>query len=336
MVTLSEGKRMSKVSKRGLGIAVSAVVALMLSACGGGVNNAATSTAPTGAALADCGTWSVAMNPWVGYTASASVVAEVARQKLGCTINQKDLDEQVSWQGFQSGEVDLVVENWGHPDLVKKYITDANVAVDLGSQGNQGIIGYYVPPWFAKAHPDVTDWKNLNKYADLFKNAESKGKGDWIEGDPSYVTNGKALVKNLKLNFNVRFLGSEAALIEAFRAAETNQKAVIGYFYEPQWFLSEVPLVKVNFPAYTDGCDADPAKVACDYPPYPLNKVASKKLVDSGSNFAILAKNFKWTNDDQNAVAKDIEVNKMDPKAAADKWIAANPDKVAAWLQGTK
>jgi len=327
---------MSLVNKRTARFGVAAAaVALVLTACGSSVNGS--STGGSTSAKADCkGPWALAMNPWVGYTASASVLEYVAKTDLNCTIQEKTLDEQTSWQGFQSGTVDVVVENWGHPDLVKKYITDAKVAVDAGSAGNNGVIGYYVPPWLAKAHPDITDWKNLNKYASLFVDSESKGKGDWIEGDPSYVTNGKALVKNLGLNFNVRFLGSETALIEAFRAAEKNQKAVIGYFYEPQWFLSEVPLVKVNFPAYTAGCDADPAKVACDYPPYPLNKVASTKLMNSGSNFATLVSNFKWTNDDQNAVAKDIEVNKMAPLDAAKKWVDAHPDVVKSWLAGTK
>ena len=53
--------------------------------------------------------------------------------------------------------------------------------------------------------------------------------------------------------------------------------------------------------------------------------------MDSGSPFATLVKNFQWTNDDQNAVAADI-VGGTDPVAAAQKWIAANPDKVKAWL----
>ncbi len=314
-------------------MAVATAAALTLSACGGSVNNAASASSST--AAKDCGSWSAALNPWVGYTADAAVVDYVATTYLGCTINEKNLDEQTSWQGFESGTVDVIYENWGHPDLAKKYITDSKVAQDVGSNGNQGVIGYFVPPWLAAAHPDITDYKNLNKYASLFVDAESKGKGDWIEGDPSYVTNGKALVKNLNLNFNVRFLGSEQALIEAFKTAETNKKAVIGYFYEPQWFLSEVPLVKVNFPAYTDGCDADPAKVACDYPPYPLNKVASVKLMTSGSPFASLVQNFKWTNDDQNAVAKDIAETKMAPADAAKKWVNANLDAVNQWLAGT-
>ena len=64
-----------------------------------------------------------------------------------------------------------------------------------------------------------------------------------------------------------------------------------------------MPLVRVKLPAYTAGCDADPKKVACDYPPYNLNKIVRKKFVDDGSPASTLVKNFSWTNDDQNKVA---------------------------------
>ena len=90
-------------------------------------------------------------------------------------------------------------------------------------------------------------------------------------------------MKNLGLNFKVVYAGSEPALIQAFRQAEQNKTPLIGYFYEPQWFIAEVPLVKVNLPAHTPGCDADAAKVACDYPKYELNKVVSTKFANSGS-----------------------------------------------------
>ena len=65
------------------------------------------------------------------------------------------------------------------------------------------------------------------------------------------------------------------------------------------------------------GCDADPEKVACDYPPYHLNKIVSTKFADSGSPAVDLVKNFTWTNDDQNLVAKYIAEDKMDPEDAA-------------------
>ena len=80
----------------------------------------------------------------------------------------------------------------------------------------------------AEKYPDITDWKNLNKYADLFKTSESGGKGQLLDGDPSYVTNDEALVKNLNLNYKVVVGGSEAALIQSFRIGGEEQDPAAG------------------------------------------------------------------------------------------------------------
>ncbi len=313
-------------------VALVAAAALALAGCGGATVGGSSGGGSTGGSGAACGTVNLAVNPWVGYEADAAVYAYVAKSKLNCNVVKKDLKEQVSWEGFGTSQVDLILENWGHDDLTKQYITDQKTAVDLGQTGNKGIIGWYVPPWLAAAHPDITDWKNLNKYADQFKTSESGGQGQLLDGDPSYVTSDAALVKNLGLNFKVVQGGSETALIQSFRQAEAQKQFFIAYFYEPQWFFQELKLVRVNLPAYTPGCDADAAKVACDYPPYNLNKIASAKFMSSGNPAAELAKKFAWTNDDQNAVARSIAVDKLSDDDAAKKWVDANPDKVKAWL----
>lgn len=289
---------------------------------------------PSGGSAAGgtCGPVNLAVNPWVGYEANAAVIAEVATSKLGCAVTKKDLKEEVAWQGFGTGEVDAIVENWAHDDLKKKYITDQQTALDMGPTGGTGIIGWWVPPWMKQKYPDITDYKNLNKYADLFKTSESGGKGQLLDGDPSFVTNDEALVKNLGLNYKVVYAGSEAALITAFRKAEADKTPLLGYFYSPQWFQSEVPLVKVDLPPNTPGCDTNAEKVACDYPVYKLDKIVSKKFADSGSPAAALIKKFSWSNEDQNVVATYIAQDKMTPDAAAKKWVAANPDKVKVWL----
>ncbi len=108
---------------------------------------------------------------------------------------------------------------------------------------------------------------------------------------------------------------------------------VIGYFYSPQWFLAEVPLVKVSLPPYKTGCDAVPAKVACDYPDYPLHKIVSDSFAKSNSTGYRLIRNFSWSDKDQNLVAKYITEDGLPPEEAAQKWIDANPDKVNAWLK---
>lgn len=308
-------------------VALAAVATLGLGACGSGDIE---ETADTGGS--ECGSLDIAVNPWVGYEASAYVLGHVAAERLGCDVDYREVKEEVAWQGMDSGEIDVVVENWGHEDLKAKYVEGTGTVTEAGSTGNQGIIGWYVPPWLAEENPDITNWENLNSYADLFKTSESGGKGQLLDGDPSFVTNDEALVKNLELDFEVVYAGSEAALITAFRQAEANREPLIGYFYEPQWFLSEVPLVKVDLPEWTEGCDADPATVACDYPAYDLDKLVATDFAESGSPAYDLVTAFSWTNDDQNDVARLIAQDKMDPADAAAQWVEENPDLVEAWL----
>jgi glycine betaine/proline transport system substrate-binding protein len=326
-----------RLTGRGAGaVAVVMAGALALSACGGAkVGASSSSGGSSGGGAKACGTVNLADNAWVGYEADLALVSYVMTNKLHCTVKVSHINEQVSWQGFGSGQIDAILENWGHDDLAAKYITQQKVAQDAGQTGLKGIIGWYVPPWMAQKYPDITDWKNLNKYASMFKTSESGSKGQLLDGDPSYVTNDAALVKNLHLNYKVVQGGSEAALITSFRSAQQNKKPLLAYFYEPQWFFNEVPLVKVNLPAYTTGCDSVAAKVACDYPPYNLNKIVATKFAKSGSPAYTVVKNFTLTNEQQNTVSKYIAVDKMSDDAAAAKFFAANPAVMTQWLQGT-
>jgi glycine betaine/proline transport system substrate-binding protein len=294
-------------------------VAFVVAACGG-------------AGGGSKGTVNLAINAWVGYEADAAVVAYILEKKMGYTVVKKDLAEDVSWQGFESGEVDVILENWGHPDLEKTYITDKKVAMDAGQTGNVGIIGWFVPKWMVDQYPDITDYKNLNKYADLFKTSESGDKGEFLGTDPSYVQYDEALVANLGLNFKVRFSGSEPATVEAIKTAAEQKKPLLFYWWDPHWLNAVVDLVRVNLPPYTEGCDADLAKITCDYPAYNLNKVISVKFDQNGGDAAKFIKNFNWTNHDQNVVANYITNDKMTDDQAAEKWVNDNEAVWKAWI----
>ena len=143
-------------------------------------------------------------------------------------MDYPEVKEEVGWQGMADGSIDTIVENWGHPDLIKKYIDEQGTVQDAGLTGNDGIIGWYVPPWMVEEYPDITNWENLNKYADMFETSESDGQGQLLDGDPSYVTNDEALVKNLDLDYKVVVGGSEAALIQGFQSGRGEQDAAAG------------------------------------------------------------------------------------------------------------
>ncbi len=324
------------IRNKGVGVkfaVLAAATSLALTACGGGVD-AASTDAPSGETA--CGSYTIAMHAWSGYTASAQVLTEIAKAN-GCTITQTQMDEAaVTYDAMEAGSADLIVEDWGGGRW--QEWADRGAVVDLGPNGNVGEIGMFVPAWMAEQYPDITDSANLNKYADLFKTAESKGKGAWLEGPPGYTTIGEKMVKANNLNFTAISTGSEQALIDAFTKGTNDKTPVIGYWWAPHYLLAQLNLVRVNFPA-NDWTDAATASGLTDYPETVLPKLASKKLAESTDAFGTLVKNWKWTNDDQNAVAADIvagteagETPEAAAKAAADKWIAAHQDQVNAWL----
>ncbi len=308
------------------------VLILALAAgCGGatvdtGADSAQPSASRTGRTVR------IAINPWVGYEASAAVITYLLEKKLGYTVEKKELAEQISWEGFEKGDVDVIVENWGHEDLKKTFIQDRKVAVEAGPTGNKGVIGWYIPKWMADRYPGITDYRNLNRYASLFKTSESGDKGQLLFGDPSYVSNEEALIKNLKLNLKVVVGGSEAALIESATQAQRQRKPLLFYFWNPHWLFSRVDLVRINLPPHTDGCDADPKKVACDYAELDLDKIVSRRFADGGGKAYELVRNFSWTNEAQNAVANDITNNGMSAEEAAGKWVEANESVWTSWM----
>jgi glycine betaine/proline transport system substrate-binding protein len=299
------------------------IAALFLTACSSGA------AAPAQGAKS---TVKIDIHGWVGYAAQAAVLKYLLVHELGYNVTTREMKEEDSWKDFATGKVDVIVENWGHNPLKKEFIENKKVALSAGLTGNKGVIGWYVPEWMVKKYPDIVNYRNLNKYSTLFRTIKSGNAGQVLDGDPSFVTQDEAVVKNLGLNYKVVYSGSEDALIRAAELATKHRTPLLMYFYEPQWLFTKVKLVKVNLPAYAVGCDDNAAKVACDYPPYLLDKIVSKKFAETGGKAYELVRNFSWTNDNQNAVASDMVNRKMTPDQAAKRWVEENKIVWKDWI----
>ncbi|WP_407700424.1 ABC transporter substrate-binding protein [Streptomyces beihaiensis] len=315
--------------KNVLRVTTAAAVALGitgLSACGAAKTN-------SGGSGSGSGTVTLSVQSWVGAEADVAVAKYVLEHDLNTKVKTTQLDEGVSFDALNTGKADAIMEDWGgSPKKVSLYVDDKKTVVKGGDLGVTGHIGWFVPKYLADKHPDITNYKNLNKYASLFKTAESGSKGQLLEGSPSYTTNDKALIKNLKLNYKTVFAGSEAAQITQLKEDYKAKKPFLTYWYTPQWLNSQMDLVEVKLPPYTKGCDSDAQKVACGYAQTPLQKYLSADFVKKNKKAATFLKNFKWTNDDQNEVAAMIAAQKMSPDKAAEKWVKAHQDVVKAWL----
>ncbi|PZH00229.1 glycine/betaine ABC transporter substrate-binding protein [Streptomyces sp. NTH33] len=284
------------------------------------------------AGVRDAKTVTLSVQSWVGSLANVAVAQYLLEHELGHRVDIVQIDEVPAWDALSQGRVDAILEDWGHPEQKQRYVEDKKTIAPGGDLGVTGHIGWFVPTYFAEKHPDIKDWKNLNKYADRFRTAESGGKGQLMDGSPAYLTHDKALVKNLELDFKVVFAGSEAALLTQIKQFAKEEKPFLTYWNTPHWLFEKVPMTEVKLPPYKEGCDADAAKVACAYPHTPLQKYLNADFARSGGKAAAFLKKFTWTTEDQNEVALMIADQKLTPAEAARKWVEGHESTWKAWL----
>jgi glycine betaine/proline transport system substrate-binding protein len=330
---------------------------LLASACGGDDDDsgASATTAAAGATTGstDASTGSnattpatggagivLAVNPWTGSAVNANVAKVVLESQLGTPTDLIDIDENATWVGMDGGTIDAVLEVWpsGHAADYDTYVNGKKSVVDLGLLGPDAKIGWYVPTFVVDEHPELATWEGFKDpaLAKLFATAETGDLGQFLMGDPSYVTYDEQIIANLGLPLKYVVAGSEAALITAIQQAVADHKPLLLQFWQPHWLQSKVDLTEVKLPDVTDACTASAAaadgKYACDYPVDKLYKAAAAGLETKNPTAFNFLKKFQLTTDQQNEIAAMIDSDGMKPADAAKKWVDANADVVAGWL----
>ncbi len=298
-------------------------------------------TADTSATTAAGAGISLAVNPWTGSAVNANIAKIVLEANLGTKTTLVDIDEKATWPGLDDGSLDAVLEVWpsGHGADFDTYVTGKKSVVEIGKLGPKAKIGWYIPTSMLTDHPDLATWEGFKNPANakLFATAESGDLGQFLMGDPSYVSYDEQIIKNLNLPLKFVVAGSEAALITAVQQAVKDNTPLLLQFWQPHWLQSKVKLSEIKLPDVTPACTAsataNDGKYACDYPVDILYKAASSKLeAKNPKAFAFLSK-MQLTTDQQNEIAAMVDSDGKTAAEAAKTWVDANPDVVAQWLK---
>jgi glycine betaine/proline transport system substrate-binding protein len=282
----------------------------------------------------------LAVNPWTGSAVNANVAKIVLESQLGTPVELVEIDENATWPGMASGDIDAVLEVWpsGHAEDYSTYVEGEKSVVDLGLLGPTAKIGWYVPSFVVDEHPELATWEGFKdpELAKLFATAETGDNGQFLIGDPSWVSYDDDIIANLQLPLQVVVAGSEAATLTAVQQAEADHKPLLFYFWQPHWLQSRVDLTEIELPAVTDACnasaEADDGKYDCDYPPDELYKAASTGLEEKNAAAYGFLEKFQLTIDQQNEIAALVDSDGMTAAEAAQQWVDENSDVVQGWL----
>jgi glycine betaine/proline transport system substrate-binding protein len=292
---------------------------------------------------AKCGKLTMDENAWAGATANVYVVKYVLEKNFGCSVNIVKLPESTPlFQAMTDGKVDVVLEDWNNIQLKinQHFVTKEKSIIDLGPSGVVGHIGWFIPTYLMKQHPEFKTWRGLKGKETLFKSPESGSQGMFLGGDPSYVQKDAQLIKVLGLNFKFVSVGAEPAQVARWTQLYKQKKPVLFYWYTPQYLNSAYQLSEIQLPPRSKGCvDSYSPKLGtnwnqykCGYGQTIIEKLYSARFAKSGSPAVNVIKKWKWTAADQNYVANLIAGKHVDPDKAAEQWVKANQAKVKTWI----
>jgi glycine betaine/proline transport system substrate-binding protein len=276
-------------------------------------------------------------NPWDASGINVAIAQILLTEQLGMQVEVSDIGEYDQWAPLANGDQHASLEVWpsGHVDDIAKYV-DSGQVENGGQLGPVGKISWYIPTYLLTGNPALETWQAYRDPAvtDMFRTPETGSRGRFLSGDTSWTQYDADIIKNLKLNLQVVFAGSEFAELSELDDVYQKRGAVLLYLWVPHSALAKYDLTPVQLPPYSDACYAqvNTGGVDCDYPADHLFKIFWPGLKEANPRAYQFLKSFNYTTKDQIQLLGKVDNQKESVEQAAREWIAANTAIWQTWL----
>ncbi len=282
----------------------------------------------------------IPIHNWSSQIVMSNVVGQLLEQQ-GAYVEYVTTDSQAVYESIRMGDVTLEMEVWeGAFGASFRAAMEKGGIVDVGDHNAVTREDWWYPMWTKEACPGLPDWEALNDCAEIFATPETGDKGRYLDGPVDWLKHGKERVEALGMDFTVINAGSAAALWATIGAAEADKTPIVVFNWTPNFAEAVWPGEFVEFPAWEDGCDTDPAVGPNPDALYDCGNPADgylKKAAWEGMEekwpaaYATLEK-VSFTNPQIAEMAKLVDIDEMEPQEAAAVWLEENPDVWQGWI----
>eukprot|EP01037_Dinobryon_pediforme_P017301 gene17301-17491_t len=203
---------------------------------------------------AECGSITIASMNWQSAEVLSNLDKFILNKGYGCSaeITVGDTVPTITSMA-EKGQPDIAPEAWIDllPDVVKKGTEEGRI-IKVGSPlPDGGVQGWWIPKYFADAHPDIKTISDVLKHPELFPDREDKKKGALYNGPQGW--GGTVVTSQLfkafegeKAGFTLVDTGSAAGLDGSIAKAYEHKEAWVGYYWAPTALLGKYPMVRLN------------------------------------------------------------------------------------------
>ena len=247
---------------------------------------------------------------WSDAVVATNLLAETLKAK-GYDVTMTPLPAAAMWQAVATGEADAMVAAW-LPATHAAYYDKLKDQVELIGPNVEGAkIGWAVP-----AYVDMASVEDLKS-----KGGEVENKVIGIDPGAGLMQASEKAIKDYDLSSVKLIEGSDATMTAALKDAIDRKEPIVVTTWTPHWMFGRWDLKYLADPKGSFGGEES------------VNTVARKDLATEMPEVHKILANFKISLDDEQKLMLANEEKGADPAANAKAWIAANPDKAAAWTK---
>ena len=272
----------------------------------------------------------IPIHNWSSQVVMAYVIGGIF-ESMGNNVEYVPADTQAVYESIRNGDVTISHEVWQSTFGKSFYNAMAKGGViDAGTHTALTLEEVGVPQWVIDKNlcPGLPDYKALLKCADVFSTPDSGGKGRILEGPQSwhgqeYPDRVEALLGD---NWVVKFAGGADALWAELAAAKKEGRGTIIFNWTPN-FTDADGFVFIEWPPYYPGCrKQDGGDSKCGSPKGWLKKAAYYKFPKTHPAAYMAFSQMSFNAGQIGSMAALVDIDGMDHKDAAKKWLADNED----------
>jgi ABC-type proline/glycine betaine transport systems, periplasmic components len=302
------------------------------------------------AAAADCGTVTIANMNWPSAEVLAAIDEIILSEGYGCDVQLVPGDTQPTLTSMiEKGEPDVAPEAWinSYREALDKAAEEGRLVYASEALADGGEEGWWIPKYFADAHPEIRSIPDALAKPELFPAPEAPGKGavyncpsGW--GCQTNTTNLFKAYEGEEKGFVLVDTGSAAGLDGSIAKAYERGEPWLGYYWAPTAILGKYEMVKLGFgegvthdKAEWDACTAvvdcaDPKPNA--WAKSEVYTVVTKRFKDAGGPAYDYLAARSWHNDTVNKLLAWMIDNQATGEEGARHFLETSPDVWAAWV----
>jgi glycine betaine/proline transport system substrate-binding protein len=298
---------------------------------------------------ADCGSLTIASMNWQSAEVLSNLDKFILNTGYGCSadITVGDTVPTITSMA-EKGQPDIAPEAWIDllPDVVKKGKDEGRI-IQVGSPLPEGgVQGWWIPKYFADAHPDIKTIPDMLKHPELFPAPEDASKGAIFNGPQGW--GGTVVTSQFykafdaeKAGFTLVDTGSSAGLDGAISKAYERKQAIVGYYWAPTALLGKYPMVKLEAGVPNDAAEWKRCNTVADCPdPKPnawpvdtvVTLVAKSFSEKAGADVMDYLAKRSWSNETVNKLMAWMTDNQASGEDGAKHFLKENKDLWVKWV----